>query len=101
MSLQLKPSLPHCSWKDIRRRRIQPHRFLHARHVVRQMLLHLIILRHPSDLALLGRSVYLLHELRVDRAIRHDMIDHALESGARCICTGEKHEQNFGFDVVV
>jgi hypothetical protein len=65
------------------------------------MFQYLIVLRHLAHFTCLGGRIDLLHELRIDRVIGHDVVDHALECCACGICAREKDEQDLGFDVVV
>lgn len=65
------------------------------------MLQYVIILRHLADFAFAGTCVDFVHELVVDVAVGHDMLDHALESSAGGIGAGEEDEEDFSFDVVI
>ena len=101
LSFQLNAALTHGSREYVRRRRIQSHRFLHTRYIIGTILQDLIVERHFADFTCFRGCINLLHELRIDRLIGHDMIDHALKCCACGIRTCKKDKQDLGFDVVV
>lgn len=63
------------------------------------MLDHLCVLGYGREMSGEVRGVDFAGESIVDGGVGHDLRHEGLEGRARCVCAGEKNEQDLGFDV--